>query len=307
MLNIPRQSFKDFIAQGQSDKALEELSRHTQSLPDQRYHNAVAQLSARWKANERAHLMGTLSNEAYTMERNRINQALLALLDGQLDAASLEASNKNHTSENPLWKKIGYAALIAALISGVADLLGIIHVFSSSKDDSMQLTVMVQDMDGKPIPELQNTGKIIVDFGNDRRAPLIGENGRTNLGEIPMKFRGEKIPLVLQAEGFEAAVSDTQYVMEGKPIYFTAKRDNSLGLVQGIVKDRSGENFIAKTLVMIDQETTLKTDSLGRFRTVLPPEKQRDTYTITVKKEGYKVKTDYYKPKSSPTEIRLDK
>lgn len=307
MLNIPLQPLKEFIAQGQSGKALEELSKHTNVLPDKPYHNVVTQLHARWKANERAHLMGILAHESYTMERNRINQALLELLDGNLDATNAGVPNKNHTPENSLWRKIGYAALFAALISGVADLLGIIHIFSSSKEDSMQLTVMVQGVDGLPIPELQNTGKIIVDFGNDRRAPLIGQDGRTNLGEIPQKFRGEKIPLVLQAEGFEATEPDKQYIMEGKAVYFFVKRDSSLGLVQGIVKDRSGENFIAGALVMIDQETTLKTDSLGRFRTVLPPEKQRDTYTITVKKEGFKVKTDYYKPKSSPTEIRLDR
>lgn len=307
MLNLPIQPLKEFIAQGQSDKALEELINYTSSLPDKHYHNAVIELNARWKANERAHLMGVLAHESYTMERNRINQALLELLDGRLDAANAGVPNKSHTPENARWKKIGYAALIAALISGVADLLGIIHIFSAPKEDSMQLTVMVQGMDGKPIPELQNTGKIIVDFGNDRRAPLIGENGRTNLGEIPMKFRGEKIPLVLQAEGFEPAVSDTQYVMEGKPIYFTAKRDSSLGLVQGIVKDRSGENFIAGALVMIDQETTLTTDNLGRFKIVMPLNKQRDTYTIMVKKDGYKVKNEYYKPKSGAIEIRLDK
>lgn len=307
MQNVPRQALKEFIAQGHSDKALEELIKHTSSIPDKHYHNAATQLHARWKANERAHLMGVLAQEAYTMERNRINQALLELLDGRLDTTNANVPNKSHTPENALWKKIGYAALIAALISGVADFLGIIHLFSGPKDDSMQLTVMVQGMDGKPIPELQNTGKIIVDFGNDRRAPLIGQDGRTNLGEIPTKFRGEKIPLVLQAEGFEATEPDKQYIMEGKPIYFFVTRDNSLGLVQGIVKDRSGENFIAGALVMIDLETTLRTDSLGRFRTVLPPDKQRDTYVITVKKEGYKVKNDYYKPMSSPTEIRLDK
>lgn len=67
----------------------------------------------------------------------------------------------------------------------------------------MQLTVYVQGTDDKPIFDLQNKGQIIVDFGNDRRAPLIGENGRTNLREIPEIFKGEKIPIVLQADGYE--------------------------------------------------------------------------------------------------------
>lgn len=315
MLKTQTQQLKDLIAKGRLDQAIEDLARYTQSLSDQHYHNAIAQLSARWKANERANSLGTLSTSEYNTERNKINQAVLALVDElavdtqHSGPAARPPSGTPQTisGENGLWKKLGYAAIIAGILGGFAEFFNFINLFPGGSEEAMQLTVYVQGTNGQPIAELQNKGKIIVDFGNDRRAPLIGENGRTNLGEIPEKFRGEKIPMVLQAEGYEPAEPAKPYTMDGQPIYFLAKRDNSLGTIQGIVKDRSGQKFIEGALVMIDQDTTLTTDGLGRFKVVLPLDKQRDTYTLTVKKEGYKVKSEYFKPGTGGMEIRLDK
>ncbi|MBK7870737.1 MAG: hypothetical protein IPJ74_08635 [Saprospiraceae bacterium] len=129
----------------------------------------------------------------------------------------------------------------------------------------MQLTVYVQGINGKPIPELQNKGKLIVTFGNDLRDPLIGENGRTNLGEIPEKFLGDSIPIVLYAEGYEPVESSKTYLLDGKPVNYIVKRDNTLGNIRGIIKDRIGNKFIWGALIMIDQDTTTFTDSLGAF------------------------------------------
>lgn len=311
------QHLKALIANGRLDKAIEELAVYTQPLLDQSHRNTVAQLSARWKANERANSLGTLSNSEYTMERNKINQAVLALVDELADSSpdmTATSTSPMSLSTTPVlparlnfWKKVGYVGLVLGILASLAKIIEFCNRSSNARGDAMQLTVYVQGTNSKPITELQNNGKIIVDFGNDRRAPLIGENGRTNLGEIPEKFRGEKIAIVLQAEGYEPAEPARQYIMDGKPVYFLVQRDNSLGLVQGIVKDRSGEHFIEGALVMIDQDTTVTTDGLGRFKVVLPLDKQRDTYTITVKKEGYKVKSEYFKPKTGPIEIRMDK
>ena len=316
MLKTQAQSLRDFMAKGRLDKAIEDLTKYAQSLSDQHYHNAVTQLSARCQTNERAHNLGTISNSEYTTERNKISHAILALVNELADDASKPLDNV--TKENgsatvvpgnkvDFWKKVGYIGLILGILASMAKIIEFCSKPSDKEDGAMQLTVYVQGVDGKPIPELQNNGKIIVDFGNDRRAPLIGENGRTNLGETPEKFRGQEIPIVLQSTGYEPVLPAKQYVMDGEPVYFLAQRDNSLGIIQGIVKDRSGDKFIAGALVMIDSDTTIYTDSLGRFRVQLPPAKQRDTYYLTIKKADFKTKNDYFKPNTAPIEIRLDR
>lgn len=310
MLKTQTRQLKDLIAKDRLDKVIDDLLLYTQSLADDRYHDDMIRLSARWKANERGRMLRTLSADQYNVEKNIISDALLALI-GELGAANNAETNGSAnpapTGKVDFWKKVGYAGLILGILASMVKIIEFCNKPSAANGEAMQLTVYVQGTDGKPVAEIQNSGKIIVDFGNDRRAPLIGENGRTNLGEIPEKFRGEKIPIVLQADGYEPADASRHYIMDGKPVYFLIRRDNSLGRIQGIVKDRSGEKFIAGALVMIDQDSTTTTDSLGRFHLLMPPDKHKDTYTLTVKKDGYKVKNEYYKPKSGSIEIRLER
>lgn len=312
-----KQQLKTTLSNGRLDQVFGQLSDHIRSSADPHYGNELAQLSARWKANERAHNLGTLSGAEYNLEFNKINRALLALIDElPEDSRSQPAGivppqpvtqSATLDGTGSFWKKMGYVGIVAGILGGGAEFAGFINLFPSGNDEPLQLTVFVQGIDGKTIDELQNNGKIIVDFGNDRRDPVIGENGRTNLGEIPTRFLGKKIPIVLQAEGYEKANSAEQYTLTGEPIYITVRRDNSLGLIRGIVKNRAGDQFIGGALVMIDQDTTTTTDSLGRFRLMMPADKHKDIYLLTVTKAGYQLGEEYYKPKSTPAEIRLDK
>ncbi len=177
---------------------------------------------------------------------------------------------------------------------------------------SLQLTVYVHGPEGQQHIVLEDTGKLIVDFGNDRRRPKIGENGRTNFGEIPQKFNDQEIGIGLKATGYELADPNKQYKMDGKPIYLAVKKDDSLAKISGIVKNRDGSEFIKDALVMIGNDTTTTTNELGIFKIILPLEMQvkddKSPYLLTVKKEGYQIKTEYYYPRSSgDIEIRLEK
>jgi len=424
MLETQSQTLKDLIAKGRSDKAIENFASFIKSLSDQRYKNDLAQLSARWKSNERVHNLGILATNEYNSEKNKINKSLLELLDeinndtpmedysnysqqetiGSIGTEKLTRGDlrkivyerdfekafkliliksknfgdddiyyqvkalceswelNNRTLEiNPLgfpdfankqnsiiekiidlnnqiediksskgnsrpminstlrhlgsktkgaWKK--WAIILAGVLVTLGALAeftdwNVRDVFTTPSGTSLQLTVYVQTADGKPVSELQNKGKIFVDFGNDRRGPVIGENGRTNLGEIPEKFKNQQVSIVFQADGYEPIDMDKKYIMDGKPVYIYVEQDNRLGLVQGIVKDRTGEHFIASALVMVDNDTTMITDSLGRFRLQLPKFKQRERYLITVRKEGFKTCTDFYIPKAGSMEIRINK
>jgi|GEM_PF-1014737 len=281
--------------------------------------------SSRYNNLKDSHLKGVVSHSDYSVELAKIRQSLLNIIDKLAEhwtADGLETvpptlsdrvtASQAVTSprESTFWKKLGYVAIIAGILVGFAEFFNFINIFPGSSDDSMQLTVYVQDVEGKPVPELQNIGHVIVRFDNDLRDPVIGENGRTNIGEIPVKFQEQEIEVVLVAGGWEPVEPNKKYKMDGKPVYLNVKRDDKLGWVQGIVKNRDGSQFIAGAMVMVDNDTTVITDSLGRFKLQLPEKKFKESYLrylITVKKDGYVPKTDLYKPMSSPLEVRLNK
>ena len=269
--------------------------------------------SGRYQNLKKNYLNGVVSYADYSIELSKINQSLQTNINFLPEDWIVEELNEVAPSSGRIlsrsklgWKRWEIVLGLLALLAAVAGYT-LKDFFTGKNSDSMQLTVYVQNPDGTPVAELQNKGQIIVDFGNDRRAPLIGEHGRTNLGEIPEKFRGEKILIALKAEGYKPTEPAKQYVLDGEPVYFGVRRDNSLGLIQGIVKDRSGEKFLAGTMVMIDNDTITYTDNLGRFHLLLPPSKRRDTYYLTIKKEGFKVKNEYLMPNTGSIEIRLDK
>lgn len=278
--------------------------------------------SGRYKKLKNDHLKGLVSYSEYSIELAKIRQSLHEIVDSLAEhwtSDGLETAlptpgdrvTGSHavpaSRESAFWKKIGYIAILAGILGGFAEFCNFINIFPDSRNDSMQLTVYVQDAGGKPVPELQNTGHVIVRFDNDLRDPVIGENGRTNMGEIPTKFRGQDIEVVLIAEGWEPVEIGKKYNMDGKPVILTVGRDNSLGTIQGIVQTRDGSEFIAGALVMVDNDTTVYTDSLGRFRLVLPEKMHKESYLLTVKKAGFKDARELYRPKTTPADIRLEK
>ncbi|MBC7775196.1 MAG: hypothetical protein H7246_07140 [Phycisphaerae bacterium] len=288
-MSTSKPALKELVVKGRTDLVLQKIVAATKPLDDQHFYNQAAALSGRWSTNERNNNLGTLSAEEYKLEKERINHAVLALIDQFPERSAL---------------------LRLVLIAAVGMLVLYLLFKFMGRDDSMQLTVYVQDAAGKPIAELQNKGKVIVDFGNDRRSPLIGEDGRTNLGEIPEKFRGGPIPIVLEAEGYEPIEPDKKYVLNGKQVYFLVRRDNSLGIVYGRVTTRDGNEFIAGALVIVSAEggdTSTHTDSMGYFRLLLPEKMHRREYPLIVKKIGFQVARDKFVPRSTPLDIRLDR
>lgn len=316
-----KETITEWLADGDLERVIAGLRIVSKKWGDKDLAGDINFQSGRYKGLKDNFLKGLVSRSDYSIEEAKTRQSLQNII-GKLaehwTAEGLEAvpptSSDRVTAshsvtvprESIFWKKLGYVALIVGIISG---LVAIFQPFckSSAKGDSMQLTVYVQDAESKPIPELQNKGQIIVRFGHDLRDPVIGENGRTNLGEIPSDFRGKEVEVVLVAEGWEIASPSKKYKMDGGQIYLTVRRDNSLGTIQGIVQTRDGSEFIAGALVMIDHDTTTYTDSLGRFRLVLPEKMHKESYLLAVKKAGFKDARELYRPKTTPADIRLEK
>ena len=117
---------------------------------------------------------------------------------------------------------------------------------------------------------------------------------------FPQKFKFENHQLVSNS------VPDG---LTRDPVYLEVTQDASLVYVSGIVKNQSGETFIANALILIGNDTTVTTDSCGIFKITLPAQMRvKDEYSpyiLHIKKTGYTPRMEYYYPKSTPIEIRL--
>ena len=103
----------------------------------------------------------------------------------------------------------------------------------------------------------------------------------------------------------------TAFEFTGDPIQLVVKRDNSLSTIKGVVKTRDGQSFIPGAVVRIDADTMIRTDTFGVFKVVLPPhmsvKDKNGRYLLTITKDGYETKEEYYSPRSSDADIRLIK
>ena len=228
------------------------------------------------------------------------NQIIIHLLE----FINEEEKLVSFVSSNPFFNKkivliIGIVLILTLLIGWFS--------FSSITFSSLQLTVFVEDENGNVI--LENNGMLTIDFGNDRRTAMIGENGRTNFGEIPSKFKGDTIKIGFNVEGYEIENNINNFIFKGKPIHLIVRRDHSLGLIKGIVK--SADVAIKGALVRINTDTSILTNHLGEFQIKLPQNMRAssldDYYDIYISKTEYKtVKYQYY-PKSENWIIDLIK
>ena len=108
--------------------------------------------------------------------------------------------NQHKPSKKKWWENI-YNAVVAFMIFAAAlvTVLYYLNIRPHINGQSLQLTVYVHGQYGKQHIVLENIGKLIVDFDNDRRTAMIGESGRTNFGEIPEKFNNQKIGVGLES------------------------------------------------------------------------------------------------------------
>jgi len=178
----------------------------------------------------------------------------------------------------------------------------------NKKPEAKQLTIFVTDILGNAV--LENQGRLNIPLGNRSLNEIIGLNGRTNFPDITSNNLGDTLNIGLNAKGWEIADRSTIYVFNGEPIALKVKRDESLGAIKGVIRSRSGEDFISEATIFIGADTLIYSNTHGQFKTVLPNSfrvaKMSDHYNLTIKKNGYKTKTEIYYP-NTLIEIRLER
>jgi len=132
--------------------------------------------------------------------------------------------------ESKIWDNLGKVGLIISILLGI---MGILTYFQGSEKSDpgfvtpLQLTVYVHGEKSKQDIVLENTGKLVVDFGHDRDIEPIGANGRTNFGEIHERFLNKEIGLSLKAEGYKLINPNRKYIYTGNPIYIGVRKDTT--------------------------------------------------------------------------------
>lgn len=171
------------------------------------------------------------------------------------------------------------------------------HFKSDQKRNSTiaQLTVFVTDSNGNVV--LENEGELNIPLGNRSLNEPIGNNGRTNFGDITTNNIGDSITIGLNAEGWEID-GINKFLFKGEPVKLIVKRAENFGLIKGIVKSATG-GILDGAKIMINADTTIVSQKDGRFSVLLPEDYQLDSYKFNVTKDKYENLTETHSASNS--------
>lgn len=73
--------FKNLIAQGKTEEVFNQMRENAQKNMQQQLSNELVLLSSRFQSNEISRRMGVIGNDDYLLERNKIEAALLQIIE----------------------------------------------------------------------------------------------------------------------------------------------------------------------------------------------------------------------------------
>ena len=181
-----------------------------------------------------------------------------------------------------------------------------------ASNEPFSLTVFVHDSEGFQNIIIENSGKLVIDFDDDRRIAGIGEYGRTVFAGIPGQLRNQKVTIGLDAPGFVLKEPKKEYLLGEEPIYLALKKmeqqdpaiktthklmkknevESNLNEITckviGVVKNASSKVAISGARVSITCDSIFKaiTDSDGYFSQTVPGTLKGDQCIIRVESNG---------------------
>lgn len=67
--------------------------------------------------------------------------------------------------------------------------------------------------------------KIMLDLGSDRRVATIDTNGEATIKEVPARFHGQRVPVLMQVPGYAMREGKTHLALSSDPIYVELSRE----------------------------------------------------------------------------------
>ncbi len=180
-------------------------------------------------------------------------------------------------TENRSSKYVKYVLLFFALPAAFMFLM--YWYFVLSKPFSMTVTPIETVM----IPNMPfELGTVSLQYGDKTEEQTL--ETETIFKQIPANLKGETAHLSFQANGFVSI--DTSIVL-GESFQLPIRRDNSLGIMSGMVKDEDNQPLSGVRVSVKDISTI--TDEMGRFRLKIPFELQAEEQRISIFKEGFQL------------------
>ena len=163
------------------------------------------------------------------------------------------------------------------------------------------LTVYVHGEAARNDVVLRNSGRVFVDLDGDRQSRSIGENGEAYFPAIPDRFRGQEVPIWVDATGFESTIADQKQRVDGGSLYLAVRKKN--GHVSGRVQDQDGNPISGAELSVAGVLT--HSDVSGHFELIIPGDKLDQEMDLQAVAHGYKAQKYKVVPNANELTITL--
>lgn len=163
------------------------------------------------------------------------------------------------------------------------------------------LTVYVHGPNGPQDLALRGSGYLMLDTGGERKRRPIGNDGEVVFSEIPANFRGQEVPIALDADGYELADPRERVLLTGSSVYVEVLKKP--GRIRGYVHDDKGRP-LAKVSIEVAGLTALS-DAAGYFELAIPGDRLRPSLMLNAVASGFAPWSDTVVPNSNDVSITL--
>ena len=132
---------------------------------------------------------------------------------------------------------------------------------------------------------LRSKGEVWITLGPDRRAEPIGTKGEATFVGIPANFRGQTVPLWVEAEGFAPANPAASQRLDGSSLDLAVKR--LAVAVRGRVQNGEGRPIPGANVRL--GELATQSDAEGTFLLNLSASLLQDDLVLSISAPGYEV------------------
>ena len=312
-----KQTLQNLLAEGKTKQAIAQLRQITTYDTD--LQAEVVQLSARFTEYERQKRMDIEDPSVLRIELAKINNALLSVID-RLDKSVERSGNlQGFPNVNPLpnpspqgfswtkWTGLNDVKSWIAVLAGLAGIMTFYFKFCKNVPDNdgkpFSVVVYTHGQGGRQdIINLKDT-KLVADFGGRREDPIVGKNGQNTFNEVPAKFRNTRIGIGLEGNEGYILQHDSNYVLNGEPIYLAIQSSCRFCTIAGTVRNQ--KQFI-KNAIVSTANFSDTTDVNGYFEIHVPPLMEKSEYGVTVRLNNKIVWDKFITPNpKQPTEILI--
>ncbi len=206
----------------------------------------------------------------------------------------------------PNWKHRIAAAVVTVIFIGLFGWWiwpASVQPASTPPASNFLLTVYLHGSAGPKDIILKGRGYVLIDTGGLQRKADIGENGEAIFVEIPANFRGQEVPVGLDADGYELTDPHQKIKLDASSAYLEIRR--KAARIAGHAEDENGTRLTGVTMDITG--ITAVTDATGHFELTIPGEQAQSSLTLRAAAPGFLPWSDTVVPNSNEVTVVLSR